>query len=325
MSAFKKRFKKLKTSNQTGFGANADNYGGRFINKDGTANIRKSGIGFVESISWYHTMLNIPGWKFMTIIFVFYGVVNFGFASLYCLIGVEHLNGIIATDFFEKFGQAFFFSAQTFTTVGYGHISPTGFWASFVASVEALFGLLSFAIATGLFYGRFSKPKAHIKFSENAIIAPFHDGKALMIRIAPYKNTNLTDTEAKVTLGMKVEENGVGVNRFFPLELEYDKINALTLSWTLVHPITEESPLFGFTENDFKIHIGEIIIYVKAFDEMYSNTVAIRSSYTFEEIVYGAKFVQMFENNAAHSKTILHVNKLNTYDKVNLPETLIEA
>lgn len=325
MSVFKKRSKSLKTNNQTGFGTNAANYGGRFINKNGTANVRKEGIGFAESISWYHTMLNMLQWKFLVIIFAFYLVVNFVFAGIYCLIGVEHLNGILATSFVEKFGQAFFFSAQTFTTVGYGHISPTGFWASFIASIEALFGLLSFAIATGLFYGRFSKPKAHIKFSDNAVIAPFQEGKALMIRIAPYKNTNLTDAEAKVTLGMKVNENGVEVNRFFSLELEYDKVNALTLSWTLVHPITEDSPLHGFSENDFKNNKGEIIIYVKAFDEMFSNTVATRSSYTFDEVVYGAKFVQMFENSEDNTRTILHIDKLNLYHKFPLEEKFIEV
>jgi len=317
MSVLKKVNKKIKADNQTGFGANAASYGGRFINKNGTANVRKEGIGFIESISWYHTMLNIPRWKFMTIIFIFYLLVNFLFATIYCVIGVEHLNGISATTFIEKFGQAFFFSAQTFTTVGYGHISPTGFFASFVASVEALFGLLSFAIATGLFYGRFSKPKAHIKFSDNAIIAPFQDGKALMFRIAPYKNTNLTDAEAKVTLGMKVIENGIEVNRFFSLDLEYDRINALTLSWTLVHPITEDSPLYAFTKNDFKNQKGEVIIYIKAFDEMYSNTVAIRSSYIFKEIVYGAKFIQMFENND-NNKTLLYLDKLNSYNEVTV-------
>lgn len=325
MTVLKKRIKKLKTDTNTGFGANAANYGGRFINKDGSANIKKSGIGFIESISWYHTMLNIPSWKFMGIIFVFYGMVNFMFATVYCLIGVEHLNGIVANSLMDKFGQAFFFSAQTFTTVGYGHISPTGFWASFVASVEALFGLLSFAIATGLFYGRFSKPKAHIRFSQNAVIAPFQNGKALMIRIAPYKNTNLTDAEAKVTLGMRVEENGVEVNRFFSLDLEYGKVNALTLSWTLVHPITEDSPLYGFSKEDFKTTKGEIIMYLKAFDEMYSNTVAIRSSYTFEEVIYGAKFIQMYENSKDSSRTVLHVNKLNAFSEVVFEEELIEG
>lgn len=316
MSVLKKRNKKLKSSKHTGFGSNAANYGGRFINKDGSANIKKKGIGFLQRTSWYHTMLNIPRWKFMVTIFVFYAVVNFLFACIYCMIGVEYLNGINAVSLWDKFGQAFFFSAQTFTTVGYGHISPTGFWASFVASIEALFGLLSFAIATGLFYGRFSKPQAHILFAENALIGPFQDGRALMIRITPFKNINLTDAEAKIMLGMKVTENGQEFNRFFTLDLEYDKINALTLSWTLVHPITDESPLFGFSEEDFKTKKGELLVFVKAFDEMFSNTVATRTSYVFNEVVYGAKYVQMFENSHNH-KTILHLDKLSNYEQIS--------
>ena len=317
MSVLKNRNKKKNANSQTGFGTNASNYGGRFINKDGSANVKKIGLPVLERISWYHTMLNISGIKFMFIIFVFYLLVNFVFASLYCLIGIQYLNGIKPTGLIENFGQAFFFSAQTFTTVGYGHISPVGFWASFVASIEALFGLLTFAIATGLFYGRFSKPKAHIMFSENAVIAPFQGGKALMFRMTPYKNTNLTEAEAKVNLGMIIEENGVEINRFFSLDLEYDKINALTLSWTIVHPITEDSPLYDFTEADFKKNNGEVIVYVKAFDEMFSNTVAISSSYMFSEIVYGAKFTQMFDDED-DAITVLDLSKLNTYNKVDL-------
>jgi inward rectifier potassium channel len=105
---------------------------------------------------------------------------------------------------------------QTFTTVGYGHVSPRGFLTSFIAAVEALSGLFSFAIATGLFYGRFSQPKAHLLFSSNALIAPYKEGTALMLRFYPYKNVNLSDAEARVTLGMHVEENGQKVNKFLP-------------------------------------------------------------------------------------------------------------
>lgn len=317
MSVFKKRSKKLKTDNQTGFGTNAANYGGRFLDKEGSANIEKRGLPFFDQISWFHTLLRLPAWKFQIMIFSVFVLVNFIFASIYYFIGIEHLNGIVASSEIEKFAQAYFFSAQTFTTVGYGHISPQGFLTSAVAATEALTGLLGFALATGLLYGRFSKPKAHLKFSENAIIAPFQGGKALMIRVASYKNTNLTDAEAKLTLAMTVEENGVNVNRFFPLDLEYSTINALTLSWTLVHHITEESPLYEFTNDDFANEKGEVLVFLKAFDEMFSNTVAIRTSYIFKEIVYGAKFLQMFEHSSDNTKTVIHIDKLNLFEKVN--------
>ncbi len=318
MNLLKKINAKAKAEINTGFGTNSSSYGGRFITKSGNANVKKTGIGFLDSISWYHTMLNIPRWKFMVIVVLFYFVVNFFFASLYYINGVEHLKGVVMSSSMDKFGQAFFFSIQTFTTVGYGHISPSGFSTSLIAAIEALFGLLSFAIATGLFYGRFSKPKAHILFSKNAIIAPYKQGTALMFRMTPYKNTNLTDAEAKITLGMKVEESGKPVNKFFSLELELEKVNSLTMSWTLVHPISEDSPLYHFSQADFQNLEGEILVFMRMFDDMYSTTVAKRTSYIFSEIVYGAKFTPMFSRNEDESKSLLHIDKLNDYEMVNL-------
>jgi inward rectifier potassium channel len=310
---------KAKADSSTGFGINASSYGGRFVNKDGSANIERRGINFFERISWYHTMIEMPVWKFLSILIGFYAIVNVVFAALYDIIGLEYLTGIDPTgNELEKFGKAYFFSAQTFTTVGYGHISPNGFLTSALAAIEALIGLLSFAIATGLFFGRFSKPTAFLKFSHNALIGPYKDGKAVLIRLTPYKNTNFTDAEARITLGMSVDENGKKVNKFYQLDLELSHINALTLSWTLVHPITENSPLFGFTENDFKTNEGEFLIFIKTFDEMFSTTVATKTSYTFDEVIYGAKFEMMYQENEENTKTILNLHKLNSYYKIEI-------
>ena len=308
---------KAKAFLNSGFGTNSSNYGGRFLNKDGTANVQKRGMGFFNHISWFRTLLDMPSWKFISVILFFYIVINFVFALVYFAIGVEHLNGIdTSSSLWVQFGQAYFFSAQTFTTVGYGHISPSGFLTSAISAAEALTGLLSFAIATGLFFGRFSKPVAFLKFSHNAVIAPYKESTALMIRITPYKNTNFTDAEVKVTLGMNVPENGIMKNQFYTLDLEMDRINSLNLSWTLVHPITEDSPLFQFDAANFADTTGEIMVFVKIFDDMYSTVVSTRTSYTFNEVVYGAKFKPMFSRSEDNSITVLHLNMLNEFENV---------
>lgn len=319
MNLLRKINEKAKSSDNTGFGSNPSGYGGRFINKDGSANVEKRGLSFFTRTSWYHTMITMSGWKFMGVLLAFYGIANLFFAFLYYLIGIEYLSGIDATGSeLLKFGKAYFFSAQTFTTVGYGHISPNGFMTSALAATEALTGLLSFAIATGLFYGRFSRPVAYIKFSHNALISPYKEGRGLMLRMAPYKNTNIIDAHARITVGMSVEENGQLINKFYTLDLEIVNISALTLSWTLVHKIDESSPFYGFTEEDFANGDGEIIVYVKAFDDLFSATVTSSTSYTFSEIIYGAKFNLMYSENDDDTKTILHLDRLNSFNKVKL-------
>ncbi len=318
MAILRKINSKAKTENNTGFGTNANDYGGRFVNKDGQPNVNKIGVSFLERISWYHALLAMPRWKFLAVIILFYFGINFLFALLYMVIGVQHLVGIQRGNILTEFSEAFFFSMQTFTTVGYGRISPSGFLTSFVASMEALTGLLSFALATGLLYGRFSKPTAYLKFSQNAIIAPYKDGMALMVRLAPFKNTALTDAEAKISLGMMIEENGKMVNKFFPLELEFTKVNALTLSWTVVHPITEDSPLYNYTKEDIANTIGEVIVFIKAFDDMFSNIVVARTSYTFSEIMYGVKYIPMYHRSVDGGKTVLDLDKLNTTIEANI-------
>ena len=212
----------------------------------------------------------------------------------------------------------FFFSSQSFTVGGYGRVNPGDLWINLICAFEAFLGLLSLAVVTGLLYGRFSRPKAYLRFSENALVAPFNDGKAIMLRLAPFKNTTLTDAEAKLTLGLVLEENGKLVNKFYQLPLEYSTVNSLTLSWTIVHPIDERSPFYNFSEEDFKNAKGEILVFVKAFDDMFSNTVVSRTSYTFKELVIGAKFDYMYHRSEHDDKTLLHLDKLNSYSVADL-------
>jgi len=313
---FKKRIKQENTQN-SGFGSRAS---GRFINKDGLPNVRRRGVNVLNSLSWYHTMLNLSSFRFITYLVVMYILINLVFALIYYLIGVEHLTGIDKSDPMNEFIDVFFFSSQTFTTVGYGRIAPVGFLASLIATFEAFLGLLTFAIATGLFYGRFSRPRAYLKFSDVAVIAPFHDASALMFRLAPYKNNALTDADVTLSTAIEINEgdNNLKTN-FYRLETQLSKINTLALNWTVVHKIDENSPFYGFTGDDFKNINIEIIIHVRAFDEVFSNTVVQRSSYVSREIIYGAKFVPMYYPDNDKDSTVLDLDKINDYEKAEIP------
>ncbi|PQA91366.1 inward rectifier potassium channel [Chryseobacterium piscicola] len=312
---FKKKIKQENAEN-SGFGSRAS---GRFINKDGLPNVRRKGVNVFNRLSWYHTMLNLSSFRFITYLVIMYILINLIFAFIYYLIGVEHLTGIDKSDPMNEFIDVFFFSSQTFTTVGYGRIAPIGFAASLVATFEAFLGLLTFAIATGLFYGRFSRPRAYLRFSDIAVIAPFQEATALMFRLAPYKNNALTDADVTLSTAIEINEEGTTKSNFYRLETQLSKINTLALNWTVVHKIDENSPFFGFLADDFKNTNIEIIVHVRAFDEVFSNTVVQRSSYVSQEIIYGAKFSPMYYPDQEKDSTVLDLDKINEYQKVELP------
>jgi inward rectifier potassium channel len=308
----------LKVDKNTGFGNNADAVGGRLVNKDGIANTKKTGISLLERNSWFHTLLKISWWKFILLIFSAFILVNLIFTGLYYVAGVRHLSGIVPLSGLDEFGKVFFFSIQTFTTVGYGHISPNGYAPSIVSSIEAFTGLLFFAIATGLLYGRFSKPNAFIRFSEHAVFAPYEGITALMFRLVPYKNNHLTDADIKLNLAMINEVDGKRKTEYFQLKTELGHITSLVLSWTVVHPIDEESPLYGMTIAEINEKQTELLVFLKAFDETFSNMVVARTSYLHSEMVYGAKFRPMYHRSINKKKTTIEINKLNDFDRVDL-------
>jgi inward rectifier potassium channel len=253
--------------------------------------------------------------RFFLVIFLFYTAVNIFFALLYFATGVEHLvGGDGAVGYIDKFIEAFFFSSQTLTTVGYGRVAPSGLVTNIIASFESLIGILIFSVMTGLIYGRFARPRAYLFFSPNILIAPFKEGKALMLRTATYKNNHLTDVEAQLTLAMHVPDGGKTVTKFYNLKLDVAKINSLALSWTLVHPIDEDSPLYSYTKEDVKALKMEVIVIIKAFDDHFSNVVQQRTSYDANQVVYGAKFRSMFERAPDGSHTLLELNRINDHE-----------
>jgi inward rectifier potassium channel len=310
----------LKINNDTGFGTNANTVGGRFVNRDGSFNTRKEGVPFWTKFSIYHTMLNLPRWKFIGIIIIFYFSINLFYSSLYLIAGTDQLVGMIGKTPWARFKEVYFFSTQTFTTVGYGRINPVGDWANLIASIEAITGFLSFAIATGLIYGRFSKPRAYLVFSDYALVAPYQDKTALMFRFASYKeNHMMTNVEVIVTTGLQVLENDKPVFKFYSLPLERNRVDSLPMNFTVVHPIDEESPLAGMGFEDMKTADLEVYVLIRGFDDVYSNNVLQRTSYVYDEILFNRKFLPMYRESDDGNTTILELHKINESVGVAVP------
>ncbi|MNE14053.1 Inward rectifier potassium channel Kirbac3.1 [compost metagenome] len=239
------------------------------------------------------------------------------------MLGTEYLNGARGHELLEQFLDCFFFSAQTLSTVGYGHLSPSNYWMSGVAAFECLLGLLGFALATGLLYGRFSRPAAKILFSDNLLVAPYKGGQGLMFRMVNGRKTQLIETELLVILSLMVEENGQMVRRFFELPLERTKVNFFPMSWTVVHPFDENSLIYGYTAQMLKESDMELLVSLKSFDEIYSQTVYARYSYITEDIVWGARFIPMIKKQNGHA--LIELDKLNHHEEVALPLVILKS
>jgi inward rectifier potassium channel len=313
-----KKINSFKNNNDTGFGSSASNQADRLLNKDGTYNVTRTGVDIFNRFSYFHDLIALSWLKFNLLVFATYLVMNLFFTLIYWYIGVEHLGGMMGTTPSEQFFEAFFFSCQTFSTVGYGRINPQGYMTSAVASIESLVGLMSFALATGLIYGRFARPNVKLLTSKNAIIAPFKEGKALMFRITNSRKNPLLETHVDLLMSYFTPENPV--RQFLPLKLERNTINALALSWTIVHPIDENSPLYNLTAKDFKEIDLELLFMLKAFDESYSQTVHTRASYVYSEILWGKKFLPMYFRSENGETTLLHIEKLNEMVDAVLPD-----
>ncbi len=304
-----KLFKKFQSNNDTGFGASASNQARQYIKKDGSYNVTRTGVDFFEQFNPYHDLIAFSWVKFNLLVLATYLVMNLIFTIIYWSIGVEHLGGVIAISPIEKFMEAFFFSCQTFSTVGYGRVNPQGYLTSAIASLESLIGLMSFALATGLIYGRFSRPNIKVLSSKNAIIAPYKEGKALMFRIVNARKNPLIELEVTLMASFFTPENPTV--QFVPLKLERNAITSLALSWTIVHPIDDESPLYNLVQTDLEEIDLQLLFFIKAFDESYSQTVHTRLGYTNKDIEWNKKFVPMYKRSDDGSTTLLELALLN--------------
>ncbi len=266
----------------------------RFLNQDGSFNAKRKGLPFFQTLNLYHFMLSISWMAFNGIVAAFYFLTNILFAFGYVLCGPGALQGSTAMTFGDRFLEAFFFSVQTLATIGYGTMSPHGLAANILVTLEALVGLMGFALATGLLFSRFSRPSAKIIFSKNAVIAPYKDITGFMFRIANERTNELIEVGATVVLSRNETIDSKPVRKFYPLTLERPSVMFMPLHWVIVHPINALSPLYGVTKESFDASDAEILILLVGTDETFSQAVHARSSYKNHEVVWDAKFSDMF-------------------------------
>lgn len=303
-------------SRDLGFGAIVARERKRLLNRDGSFNVRRAGLGFWESHSLYHTLLTISWTRFFLLVIATYVMVNGAFAAAYFLCGPAALAGGVAATRWHQFVRAYFFSVQTFGTIGYGSIHPVSVAANTIVALEALAGLLVFALATGLIFARFSRPLAMLAFSKTAVIAPFHDVRAFMFRIANLRSNELIEVEARLVLSMFSYVNGAPMRRFATLNLERTKVAFLPLTWTIVHPIDATSPLWGMREEDFAKNGVEFLVLLTAIDETFSQGVHARMSYVHNEIVWNARFSDLFGRAEDAETLTVDISRIDAIDPV---------
>lgn len=307
--------RKKSRNRELGFGQKAYGKTTRLISQHGEFNVEKSGMKFWQSLDIYHELISMKWWSFVGLITLLFFFVNIIFALLYYIAGPEGIAGHNASSTFDRFMTSFYFSTQTITTVGFGKLNPSSSPVSLLAAFESFLGLLGFALATGLMFARFSRPSRSLVYSNRAVIAPYKDINALMFRFTNKSKNQLI--EAEVDLVISYWDSKEDRRVFTSVDLERKKINFFSMSWTIVHPITEKSPVYNWNSGDFKEKEVEVIVMFKAFDDTYVRHVYDRMSYIAEEVEWGKKYVKIFDDSG-NGKIHIDLKKLGQTEPAQL-------
>lgn len=290
----------------------------RFLNRDGSYNVKRDGLSHFRYNNHFHTLMTTTWPRLYLLIAAGYIALNVLFALAYLACGPGALQGGGGTNMIGRFADCFFFSVHTLATIGYGTLHPEGLAANLLVTFEALVGLTVFALATGIIFSRFSRPVARLRFSRNALVAPYRGGRAFEFRVINTTNSELVEMQAKVIYTRSEDPKDTKVRNYEQLTLERDIISFFPLQWTIVHHIDENSPLHGLTADDLRKIEVEFIILLTGIEETFSQQVHTRTSYRADEIVFGAKFSDMYELD---EDGVLHsdVRRLDQFEPAELP------
>lgn len=297
----------------------------RLLNRDGSFNVVLDGLNPLSSLSLYHWLLTISWPKFLAFVAASYIAVNTLFAFAFLLLGTDALQSSAGSFAGQPFYRAFFFSVDTFATIGYGNIIPVGVAANTLVTIEALLNIVGVALATGVIFARFSRPSARIIYSRNAIVAPYRDTMALEFRIANARSSQLIDVQVQAILTKIERVGGSAVRKFYELALERNRVVFFPLSWTVVHPIDSASPMWALTHADLVSGDAELLVLLIATDETVSQTVHSRSSYQADEIVWGVKFANMFMRTEAEGIIGMNLSRIHDIEPVIRAELPVQG
>ena len=273
-----------------------------------------------QTFAPYHALLGMGWGRFLFLVTTFFVLVNALFAFAYLACGRDSLVGpgfASHSAFFSDYFRAYFFSVETFGTIGYGNIVPVGMAANIILTIESFVGLLSAALATGLVFARFSRPNAAIVYSKRALIAPYRGINAFMFRCANERSDELIEVSVQIMYSrIEIRPNGERVREFTSLPLEFDRVTFFALSWTVVHPIDETSPLFNCSAEDLVEREAEFLVLLSGNDDTFAQVVHSRTSYRANEIVWNAKFQSMFIESSTRGTTGMDLSRIHDYDLV---------
>jgi inward rectifier potassium channel len=303
-----------------GFGKFVSNqFRGRFLTRDGQSTGRKIGLGAQRTERLYLEALRTPWPTFLAWLVGLVLLTNGSFALAYRALGPEAISGVDGLGLSDPFMRAFVFSMGVFTTTGIDGLHAVGPTAHFLMVSEMLMGPLTAILASGLIIARLTRPRAQIRFSESAIIAPYEGGRALMFRIVNELPGELTNIAASVNLSWWEMFDGKKERNYHRLELERDDVAFFPLHWTVVHPITDKSPLRGVTPERLRAGDAEILILLTAHEETFATQVTVRSSYKWDEVSWDAKFASVFVTGDSDSDGVtIDVERLSRLER--LPE-----
>ncbi len=307
---FRDRVRKYRNADDLGFSSKVESTN-RTLSKDGKFRVERIG----GELNIYHYLIDMKWSHFILLVIAGYFIMSCLFALIYNIIGIEHIAGAVAGSWLFEFSQCYYFSAQTLTTVGYGALAPKGASVNFISSIEAVVGLLSFSLATGLFYGRFIKPRMGFVFSNVAVIVPTKTNNKLMVRVAYKQDNILLDLEVKLLVTFIVNEDGVNKRKYHTLKLESDKVVTMPLNWNIVHEVDESSPLYEMNAQDFKDSNLELILMIKGFSETYGQELHSRSSWICDEIIWNKKFSLPYTERKENKKTLFDLNKMDAIEE----------